>query len=91
LPELQSKIEFKGAVTRDTFEKLENANRSYREAYEALEAQLVDRDKLISDLRRAKDAKAVATIGRKHSSAAETFEELASAAASALNALSRPV
>lgn len=91
LPELQKKIEFKGPVTRDKFEKLQAENRSYKEAYEALEAKLEDRDKLISDLKGAKDAKAVVQIVRKHSSVAESFEELVSGAAFALGALSRPV
>lgn len=91
LPSLLKKIEFRGPVNRDQFEKLQSENRSYKESYEALEAKLMERDSLISDLKGAKDAKAVVKIVRKHLTTADGFEELVSAAASALGALSGPV
>lgn len=91
LPELLEKIPFKGPVARDKFDKLQADVRSYKKECEALETTLAERDKLIAELKKAKDAKAVAKVVRKHSTAAESFEELVSAAASALSSLSKPV
>jgi hypothetical protein len=91
LPALQKQIRFKGQVAREKFEKAEKDTQSYKEEYEALETMLAERDVLIADLKKAKDAKAVAKIVRKHSSTAEEFEALVEAAKSALAPLAGAV
>jgi len=91
LPELQKSIQFKGAVTREKFEKLEKELRSYKDEYKALEGNVAGRDRLIADLKAAKDAKAVTKIVRQHSSTAETFHSLVEVAATALAPLDHAV
>lgn len=87
LPELQKAIRFKGPVTRERFDKLEADLQSYKEEYEALESEVAARERLIADLKKAKDVAAVVKIVRKHSSTADIFEGLVEVAAKALGPL----
>lgn len=91
LPELIKKSSFKGPVSREKYNKLLDEARSYKDECETLEHTVGERDKLIAALKKAKDAKTVASVVRKHSTTAEAFEELVSAAAKALDPLPQPV
>src|SRR5882724_4193649 len=62
LPERLKAIQFKGPVPRPAFEKLENEFKSYQREYEMREKEIVGLKALVTDLRSAKDAKAVSKI-----------------------------
>lgn len=84
-------IEFTGPVSHEKFEKLKGEFDTYREEYKARQVEIESLNGLVSDLKKAKDAKSVTKIVRKHSSAMEEFGALASDAASALQPLPRVV
>jgi len=84
-------IKFVGPVTRTKFDKLEREFGTYREEYEAREAEIVSLNALVADLKKAKDAKSVARIVREHSSAIEAFEALVAEAAASVQKLPRLV
>jgi len=91
LPSLLEKIQFDGPVARDKFKKLQTEAQSYRNEYEAQEAKIANLNEIIADLKKAKDAKAVAEVMRQHSSSIDTFESLVAAAKKQLHPLPRPV
>lgn len=91
LPAILKTIQFSGPVPRSSFEKLGAEFQTYRQEYEEREREIEKLKGLVSDLKKAKDAKSVAKIVRSHSSFAEVFEGLVETAANAVSPLPFPV
>lgn len=84
-------VKFEGPVLRVTHTKLKKELEDYKTECQRLEQELQTQKALVTQLKKTKDAQAVAKVVRENSTTADAFQELATAAAKALRPLSSVV